>query len=126
MISPGTQTINGKPLGESLTWGNTMTESIKLSKVDLVIMNPPFTRYQNIPPDYKEALAKRFSTTRYQNCLSGQLGLHGYFLLLADRFLKDNGRIAAVLPITTLNAKGTLPFLEILLTDYSIEYIISL
>ncbi|MDG6904203.1 MAG: SAM-dependent DNA methyltransferase [Nitrososphaerota archaeon] len=105
--------------------GRTSERSIELSKVSLVIMNPPFTRYQNIPTQYKAALAKRFDTSRYRNCVSGQLGLHGYFLLLADRFLEDNGRLAAVLPITTLNAKGTLPFIDILLNDYSLEYIIA-
>ncbi len=105
--------------------GNEREREIKLSKVDLVIMNPPFTRYQRIPKTYKEVLARRFSEERYSECLGGQLGLHGYFLLLADRFLSDGGRIAAVLPITTLSAKGTQGFLDILLNQYSIEHLIA-
>lgn len=97
---------------------------IELNKVDLVIMNPPFTRYQRIPPSFKKLLATRFSESKYKQCLHGQSGLHGYFLLLADRFIKGGGRIAAVLPITTLSARGLYGFQDILFRDYSIEQLI--
>ncbi|MDI6847967.1 MAG: hypothetical protein QMD23_07585, partial [Candidatus Bathyarchaeia archaeon] len=36
-------------------------EQIPLEKADIVIMNPPFTRQQRIPKEYKRILAKRFS-----------------------------------------------------------------
>jgi type I restriction-modification system DNA methylase subunit len=97
---------------------------IELNKVDLVIMNPPFTRYQRIPPSFKKLLATRFSESKYKQCLHGQSGLHGYFLLLADRFIKGGGRIAAVLPVTTLSARGLYGFQDILFKDYSIEHLI--
>jgi len=97
---------------------------IPLSQVDVVIMNPPFTRFQRIPPSYKAKLSERFQEAEYQKCVHGQLGLHGYFLLLADRFLKNGGRLAAVLPVTTLSAKGLYDIQDIWLNDYSIEHII--
>jgi hypothetical protein len=97
---------------------------IKLNKVDLVIMTPPFTRFQRIPPAYKTKLSERFPEKRYHNCVHGQLGLHGYFLLLADRFLKENGRLAAVLPITTLSAKGLYAIQDLWFKDYSIEHLV--
>lgn len=102
----------------------TNSRPIQLSKVDLVIMNPPFTRFQRIPPEYKTSLSKRFQESRYKRCVHGQLGLHGYFILLADRFLKTQGRLAAVLPITTLSSKGFYNILDILLSHYSIEHLI--
>jgi len=97
---------------------------IQLSKVDIVIMNPPFTRFQRIPPWYKRELRKRFGEPKYEKCLRGNLGLHGYFALLADKFLRPGGRIAAVLPVTTLNARGFYPIIQQWLTDYCIEYVI--
>jgi len=97
---------------------------VQLGKVDLVIMNPPFTRFQRVPPEYKAALTRRFPEARYRDCVHGQLGLHGYFLLLADRFLKNGGRLAAVLPATTLSAEGFYPIHDIWLKDYSLEHII--
>jgi len=103
---------------------HTISKPIQLSNVDLVIMNPPFTRFQRIPPDYKTKLRKRFTEAKYQKCVHGQLGLHGYFILLADRFLKNGGRLAAVLPVTTLSAKGFYKIHNMWLNNYSIEHII--
>jgi len=100
------------------------SQPIELSKVDLVIMNPPFTRFQRIPSAHKSLLSQRFSETKYKKCLHGQLGLHGYFLLLADRFIEDEGRLAAVLPITTLSAKGLYEVQDIWFRNYSIEHLI--
>lgn len=102
----------------------TVSKPIRLERVKLVIMNPPFTRFQRIPPTYKTKLANRFTEKKYKECIHGQLGLHGYFLLLADRFLEDDGRLAAVLPVTTLSAKGLYPIQEMLLKNYSIEHIV--
>jgi len=100
------------------------SKPIELNKVDLVIMNPPFTRYQRIPTSFKKLLATRFSESKYKRRLHGQSGLHGYFLLLADRFISNGGRLAAVLPVTTLSAKGLYGFQDILFRDYSIEHLI--
>lgn len=98
--------------------------AIELPKFDVVIMNPPFTRFQRIPPEYKKKLAERFSAPRYRDIIHGQMGLHGYFLLLADKMLKPGGRIAAVLPITTLSLKGFYDLLDLLTRNYQIEHII--
>lgn len=100
------------------------SKPIELSKVDLVIMNPPFTRFQRIPAAHKTILMGRFSEAKYKKCLHGQLGLHGYFLLLADRFIRNGGRLAAVLPITTLSAKGLYGVQDIWFKNYSIEHLI--
>ena len=98
-------------------------EQIQLEQSDLVIMNPPFTRYQRIPTYYKEILAKRFS--EYTELLHGQSGYHGYFIFLADRFLKYDGRLALVLPATVLRIKSALGVRELLTRKYHIEHIIT-
>src|SRR3972149_1051200 len=66
-------------------------EKIPLEQADLIIMNPPFTRQERLPRDYKIALEKRLSG--YEKYLHGQLGLYGHFIFLADRFVKDDGRV---------------------------------
>ena len=98
-------------------------EEIPLTKADLVIMNPPFTRQERLPREYKDALLKRFN--EYENQLHGQLGLWGYFLLLADRFVKQGGRIALVYPSRPLGAQSAEQIRRFLLDNYSIEYIIT-
>jgi hypothetical protein len=46
-----------------------------------------------------------------------------YFLFLADKFLESGGRIAAVLPATVLNKSSDSGIREMLLNEYTIEYI---
>ncbi|MEM3830318.1 MAG: N-6 DNA methylase [Conexivisphaerales archaeon] len=98
-------------------------EQIPLEKADVIIMNPPFTRHQRIPAAYKEVLARRFS--KEASYIRGQMGYYGYFIILANRFLKDGGRLALVLPASVLNADGLLKVREFLTTNYHIEHIIT-
>ncbi|MFQ6068843.1 MAG: N-6 DNA methylase, partial [Candidatus Bathyarchaeia archaeon] len=98
-------------------------ERIPLETVDVVIMNPPFTRQQRIPRDYKQVLAKRF--TDHSQYVHGQMGYHGYFLLLANRFLKNGGRLALVLPASVLNADGFQKIRELLTNYYHVEHIVT-
>jgi len=98
-------------------------EEIPLEKVDLAMMNPPFTRQQRIPKEYKATLARRFKDNLQY--IHGQIGYHGYFILLADRFVKDMGRIALVLPATVLNADGFQGLRKFLTERYSIEHIVT-
>ncbi|MBC7333771.1 MAG: N-6 DNA methylase [Actinobacteria bacterium] len=98
-------------------------EKIELKQYDVVIMNPPFTRHERIPEDYKEVLSERFK--EYNNYLHGQLSYHGYFILLADRFLKENGRMALVIPATVLRVRSFHGIRELLAEKYHIEYIVT-
>jgi hypothetical protein len=98
-------------------------EQIPLEKVDVVIMNPPFTRQERLPKEYKDALMRRLKG--YENYLHGQLGLYGYFILLADKFTKENGRIALVLPATLLRLNSTIGIRKLLVKNYHIEAIIT-
>lgn len=97
--------------------------TIQLNSCDVVIMNPPFTRQERIPEDYKALLAERFGN--YKEYLHGQLGYHGYFILLADRFLKDGGKMALVLPATVLRVKSYEGIRKLLAENYHIEHIIT-
>jgi len=98
-------------------------ERIPLEQADLVIMNPPFTRQERLPKDYKSALAKRLQ--EYEEYLHGQLGLYGYFILLADKFTKEGGRIALVLPASILRVQSALGIRKLLTENYHIEYVIT-
>lgn len=98
-------------------------EEIPLEKADLVIMNPPFTRQERLPKEYKSVLAKRFK--EFEEYTHGQLGLYGFFAFLADRFVKKDGRIAFVLPATILRVKSARGVRELLTQKYTIEHIIT-
>lgn len=97
-------------------------EEIRLEKYDVIIMNPPFTRQERIPEEYKKILADRFSDYKPIN---GQLGYYGYFILLADRFLKEGGTMALVLPATVLRVKSCQELRKLWSEKYNIKYIIT-
>ncbi|MEM3714716.1 MAG: N-6 DNA methylase [Nitrososphaeria archaeon] len=98
------------------------TDEIKLTKVDTVIMNPPFTRQERIPEEYKAILSDRFKA--YQKYISGQMSYFGYFLFLGDKFIDTNGRLAFVMPATFLSKKQTEGLRKFISENYFIEYII--
>lgn len=95
---------------------------VPLSTVDVVIMNPPFTRQERLPEAYKEKLSSRFKN--YSDYLSAQFGLHGYFILLGDRFLKKGGRMALVLPATALRLKSFDGIKKLISERYWLKYIV--
>jgi len=98
-------------------------EELQLEPVDVVIMNPPFTSSDRLGSDYKDLLKRRFAS-EYQEHTRGKIGLHGYFLLLADRFLKKDGILAAVLPQTTLTGETFAPIVQMLTSEYTIRAIV--
>ncbi|MBE3115842.1 N-6 DNA methylase, partial [Candidatus Bathyarchaeota archaeon] len=98
-------------------------DAIPLEQVDVVIMNPPFTRQERLPNEYKNKLANRF--IQYSDVLTGQMGLHGYFILLADMFLKDGGKLAFVLPATVLRLQSMEGIRKFLAANYQIDYVIT-
>jgi len=95
----------GKEVKGVVRLGEEEPGEIELEKCDVVIMNPPFTRHERIPEDYKTVLFKRFED--YRDYLHGQMSYFGYFILLADKFLKEDGRMALVLPATVLHVRST-------------------
>ncbi|MCP8317505.1 MAG: SAM-dependent DNA methyltransferase, partial [archaeon] len=107
-----------------VTLGKEVAEEIELGKYDVVIMNPPFTRQERITDEYKQSLYSRFAD-EYKDYLHGQLGYYGYFILLADRFIKKDGRIALVLPATVLRVQSCEGIRKLLSEKYHIEHIIT-
>ncbi len=96
---------------------------IKLHKFDAVLMNPPFTRQERLPEEYKERLTSRFED--YRSYLDGQMSFFNYFILLGDRFLNKGGVLAFVLPATFLSVESSRKVREFLVDRYDIEYIIA-
>jgi hypothetical protein len=98
-------------------------EKIPLEQADLIIMNPPFTRAERLPETYKEQLKGRLK--EYEDLVFGRVGLHIFFVLLADRFVKNNGRVALVLPATVLRIISMEGVRKLWVSNYHIEYIIT-
>ena len=97
--------------------------------MDLVIMNPPFTRDslrydQFIMGD--ELAVKEREKNLFRATSAHLAGNSGAFLVLADHICKpDGGAIAAVLPLSGITDKAGFEIRKLLASHYHIETIIS-
>jgi len=66
-------------------------EKVIPNDFDVVIMNPPFTRRERIPAKTEE-LAKLVPEVK------GKTGYWAYFVVAADKVLKEDGTLALVIP----------------------------
>jgi hypothetical protein len=99
--------------------------SFKLQNVDAVIMNPPFTRQESlgrIGTDYKKGLLKRFVTRSLS--IQGTSSFYTFFIVIANKFLKENGKLAFVLPATILSKESDQAIRSFLLENYKVEGIV--
>lgn len=74
----------------------------KAKKVDVILTNPPFTRWETLDKKYREflrELVEELGCKKY--VVRGQLNLQLIALFLMDHFLKDNGLLVSVLPAST-------------------------
>ncbi|MGB9023864.1 MAG: N-6 DNA methylase, partial [Candidatus Bathyarchaeia archaeon] len=105
--------------------GSKSPESFILTDADVVMMNPPFTSSRRMMTDYKDELKKRFrSDDRYKRLVKGNVGYHLYFICAADKFLVESGRLALVMPFTTLVGGDFSELTRFLVSHYSIEFIV--
>ncbi len=61
--------------------------------IDVVIMNPPFTRRERIPEKERRRLERLF-----RGIVMGKVGYWAYFFAAADNVIKLGGKLAAVTP----------------------------
>ena len=100
---------------------------ILVKRSDIVIMNPPFSRFQNLSrfgnqKSYISSIKQYFDSQK--KYISGNMSFSNYFLLKCEDLLKENGRVAAVLPATTLVGESTEKIRDYLLEKYHIDMII--
>ena len=98
-------------------------KGFSLGHVDVVIMNPPFTKKQFIQPDHREMLTRRFSD--FKKYVNKEMSYWSYFILLADRFLNEGGRLALVLPASILRQVTYRNIRKLLCEKYTIHHVIT-
>lgn len=100
-------------------------DPLVLDSPDLVIMNPPYSRQEvmsSFGGEYKDTL-KRNRLRWYDDYIDGRMNFYAYFLLLADRFLEDGGRVAAVTSVGLLNIDTDRGVRKLFKENYELEYV---
>jgi hypothetical protein len=123
-------------------WGDNITPDgvvssrspLDMPEVDLVIMNPPFTRTQGgsrllgslTPAEWPTARRELDRVAALPDMLGRVVaGLGALFVPLADRMLRPGGRMAFVLPKTMLTGTQWDLTRELLATRYQVEMVVS-
>ncbi|MFC2017008.1 class I SAM-dependent DNA methyltransferase [Chloroflexota bacterium] len=110
------QVFGGDIMGIDVDQPLTKGEVFKLQPVDVVIMNPPFTR--------KERLTSGMKGIQWS--FLGDQNYWAYFIPLADSLLKNNGKIAAVLPRDFFRGEYSRAVREYLFSQnaYNLKYVV--
>ena len=91
--------------------------NIELEKVNVIVMNPPFTKVER-------GISKYVDMERFGNVCGNEIGLWGHFISLADEFLEDNGIIGAVIPISILGGSESNMIRKFAFTKWTPLYVI--
>lgn len=110
------QVFGGDIVGVNVDQPLVKGEVFNLQLVDTVIMNPPFTRKENLTTGMKSI----------QWAFLGDQNYWAYFIPLADSLLKKNGKIAAVLPRDFFRGEYSRAVREYLFSKnaYHLKYVI--
>lgn len=106
----------------------------KMPSLDLCVMNPPFTRsvggnllFGSSPEKERAQMQKRLQQIVKQQHVKANstAGLGAIFVATGDRHLKEDGRIALVLPKALLSGVSWGKTRELINEKYQLEYIIA-
>ena len=90
---------------------------VDLKKVDVVLMNPPFTKVER-------GIRQFVGMDRFRNQVGGEIGLWGHFVVLAETFLKREGTLGAVLPVSVFRGRETEKIRKLFLTKMKPLYVV--
>lgn len=110
------QTFGGDVTTTDMEKPLTKGESFELEPVNVVIMNPPFTRKERLTAQMKGIWTS----------VIGEQNYWAYFVMLADLLLRKNGKIAAVLPRDFFRGEYSRAVREYLFKDgkYGLKYVV--
>lgn len=95
--------------------------------MDAVLMNPPFSRHELMDEEMKNDCIMLLKQEGNEAFLHQKFGLHCYFLLHADQFLKKGGRMGFILPTSTFTRQYAYQIIQFLRAKkYHVPYICQL
>ncbi len=96
-----------------------------LPRVDVVLMNPPFTRQERITTDDQEIIQKKLKELHLSQYFESQMSLSVLFILLVDQCLRVGGRMGLVIPAATFSSRYTAEVIRFLKDRrYTVRYLV--
>lgn len=105
--------------------------SVFIPDIDLCVMNPPFTRsvggnrlFGNLPASERKPMQERLKSLVEGLSANITAGLGSVFVALADKHLKEKGRLALVLPRALLSGVAWKETRDLINKAYHLEWVI--
>ncbi len=103
--------------------GNTF--NVVLPQVDIVLMNPPFTRQERLTPDDQDLIQNKLQELSLFQYFESQMSMSFLFILLADQSLRVGGRMGLVIPAATFSSRYTAQVIQFLQDQcYAVRYLV--
>ncbi|MFX1504766.1 MAG: N-6 DNA methylase [Promethearchaeota archaeon] len=108
---------------------NSVDSSKNLGTTTL-LMNPPYTRHEQLSLEYKDFVKAKIEVDLYElsqqsrKPISGRSGLYVYFLIHATRLLKEGDNLGLIIPNSWMDVDYGEPFQNFILDNYLIESIV--
>jgi len=93
------------------------THEVELDKVDVVLMNPPFTKVER-------GIRKYVDMERFRGICGNEVGLWGHFIAFADEFLNKEGMFGGVIPISILRGRESQKIRDFIFSNWTPLYVI--
>lgn len=90
--------------GLSVIHGDAISPNIKITPRNLMIVNPPYNRHEDIPLEYRR-LAQELAEQQTGIKIAGDAGLYVYHMLIMDKWLSKGGVAAWLIPSIFLQSK---------------------
>ncbi|MFX0068393.1 MAG: Eco57I restriction-modification methylase domain-containing protein [Candidatus Hodarchaeota archaeon] len=101
---------------KEVPYGLSSRKKTQLPRSDIILTNPPFTRWRCLEEEYRRFLVETLSNLGYRDYITkGEANLQLLSMFLVDYCLKDNGLLASILPASTfytIYGKGYKLFLK--------------
>lgn len=93
-------------------------------KLPAIVANPPYIRHHRISVSAKKLL-RQLSLQIVGKLLDGRAGLHVYFLIRSLSVLKENGRLAFILPADTCEGKFATILWHWICANYALDAVVT-
>jgi hypothetical protein len=119
---------------EQITGKKTVSGLIDIPQLDLCTMNPPFTSsrhgnllFGNLPDEDRKHMQRRLRRIISSHDIPASVtaGLAAVFVALADKYLKEGGRLALVLPRSVISGVAWKPTRDLFASKYRLDYLIA-
>jgi len=97
------------------------SEGFKLNLSDVVIMNPPYSDREKMPKSWQDKLNQNITLNKHSGNL---VNLWGYFLVLGDLLVKENGLVGSVIPINFARGQASEKIRDFIFKNHTIRYIV--